>query len=60
MQTFFRYFNLFIDTFNQYGFKADSSAMDGLNKFFKILNNYRREYFMFRTICTMSADNHIF
>lgn len=60
MQTFFRYFNLFIDTFNRYGFKADSSAMDGLNKFFKILNNDRREYLMFRTICIIFLSRHIF
>ena len=45
--------NLFIDTFNRYGFKTDSSAMDGLNKFFKIHNKYRREHFMFRTICIL-------
>ena len=56
MQSFFNYFNLFIDTFNRYGFKTDSSAMDGLNKFFTILNNDRRKCILFRTICTMSES----
>jgi len=38
MTLFLTYFNLFIDIMCRYGFKANSSAMDGLNKFFKIIN----------------------
>jgi len=56
MQIFLKYFKIFIDTFNRYGFKTDISAMDGLNKFFKITNKYRRKCILFRTICTMSES----
>ena len=47
------FFKLFIDMIINYYFKGISSVLDGLNKFFKIHNKYRREHFMFRTICIL-------
>jgi len=40
-----------IDMILFFYFKGKVHPVDGLNKFFKIHNKYRREHFMFRTIC---------
>ena len=40
-----------IDMILFFYFKGKVHLLDGLNKFFKIHNKYRREHFMFRTIC---------
>jgi hypothetical protein len=60
MCTKLTFFKLFIDMIINYYFKGISSALDGLNKFFKIHNKYRREHFMFRTIYMMSSRKQIF
>ena len=45
MCTKLTFFKLFIDMIYEFYFKGISSAMDGLNKFFKIINKYRRGQF---------------
>ena len=58
MHFFQYYFTLFIDSLFRFSFKRNSSVMDGLNKFFKIPNNYRRQSVMFRTICITFLNKH--
>lgn len=45
MCTKLTFFKLFIDMIINYYFKGISSVLDGLNKFFKIINKYRRGQF---------------
>ena len=42
-----------VDRFKLCAIKSYCSTLDGLSMIFKIVNNNRREQFMFRTICNM-------
>ena len=48
----------FIDSLFCFSFKGYSLVQIGMTKFFKILNKYRLEHIMYRTICITGLFRH--